>query len=76
MTAVQIIEAARNMLPYTSEFEHDIIRIPVRNKHSFDTGACLPSNASIAPDKSFYEVEFKKLYIKNIAVGWEFVKIY
>ncbi|TKK69334.1 hypothetical protein FC093_08440 [Ilyomonas limi] len=76
MTTVQIMEAARDMLPYTSEFKHDIIRIPVRSTHSFDAESCLPSNALIVPDKSFYEVEFRKLYIKNIAGDWEFVKIY
>ena len=76
MTAVQIIEAARALLPFTSEFEHDVIRIPVKNKYPFDVESNLQQNTSTALDKSFYEVEFKKLYINNIAVGWEFIKIY
>ncbi len=76
MTAVQIIEAARELLPFTSEFEHDVIRIPVKNKYPFDVESNLQQYTSTALDKSFYEVEFKKLYIKNVAVGWEFTKIY
>jgi len=74
MTTAQIIDAARKKLPYTSEFDHDIIRVPVKNT-DIETGLLQP--AAIADyKKPFYEVEFKKQYIKNIAVGWEFVKIY
>ena len=74
MTAVQIIEAARQKLPYLSEFEHEVIRVPVSNT---DTAASqLSTGVFTTYEKPFYEVEFKKQYIKNIAIGWEFVKIY
>ena len=74
MTTAQIIEAARKKLPYTSEFDHDIIRVPVKNT---DIETSLLQPAAVAGyEKPFYEVEFKKQYIKSIAVGWEFVKIY
>lgn len=77
MTAAQIIEVAQQMLPYTSEFDHDVIRVPVINKHRFgiETSLQQPDN-SIALDKRFYEVEFRKQYIGNVAIGWNFVNIY
>jgi hypothetical protein len=77
MTTIQIIETAREMLPYTSEFEHNVIRVPVGNPKPYDTDATgLPLNYRILAGKPFYEVEFRKQYIKNIAIGWEFVNIY
>jgi len=77
MIAVQIIEVARQMLPYTSEFDHDVIRVPVSNKHLLETEASLlQPDDSITFDKRFYEVEFRKQYIKEVAIGWEFVNIY
>jgi len=77
MTKIQIIEAARQMLPYTAEFDHDVIRVPVRNKYPFQIELSLqqPDNDTTF-HKSFYEVEFKKQYVKNVAIGWEFVNIY
>jgi hypothetical protein len=77
MTTAQIIEAARQMLPYTSEFDHDVIRVPVSTKHRFEieTSLLQPDDA-VAFHKRFYEVEFRKQYIKNVAIGWEFVNIY
>lgn len=74
MTTAQIIAAARRKLPYTSEFDHDVIRVPVSNT-DIETNLLQP-DAPTTYEKPFYEVEFKKLYIKSIAIGWEFVKIY
>lgn len=74
MTTAQIVEAARKKLPYTSEFEHEVIRIPVRNTN-LETNLLQP-DVPTAYKKPFYEVEFKKQYISKIAIGWEFVKIY
>ena len=77
MTNAQIIEAAREMLPYTSEFDHDVIRVPVSTSHRFEIEtSLLQSDDIIAFHKRFYEVEFRKQYIKGVAIGWEFVKIY
>lgn len=74
MTAVQIIEAARRKLPYLAEFEHDVIRVPVSDK---DIASSLLQNDEYSTyENHFYEVEFRKEYIKSVAVGWEFVKIY
>ena len=77
MTTTQIIEAAREMLPYTSEFDHDVIRVPVSIKRRFEIETrLLQQDDSIAFHKRFYEIEFRKQYIKSVAIGWEFVKIY
>ncbi len=77
MTTAQIIAAAREMLPYTSEFDHDVIRVPVSIKHRFEIETSfLQPDDSIAFHKRFCEVEFRKQYIRDVAIGWEFVKIY
>jgi hypothetical protein len=77
MTTAQIIEVAREMLPYTSEFDHDVIRVPVSIKHRFEIEtSLLQSDDAIAFYKRFYEVEFRKQYIRGVAIGWEFVKVY
>ena len=77
MTAAQIIEAARRMLPYTSEFDHDVIRVPVSNKHRLEIEtSLLQTDDPTIFDKRFYEVEFRKQYIKEVAIGWEFVNIF
>ena len=77
MTAAQIIEVALQMLPYTSEFDHDVIRVPVSNNYHFEleTSLLFIDDAD-AFDRPFYEVEFRKQYIKGVAIGWEFVNIY
>jgi len=77
MTTAQIIEAAQQMLPYTSEFDHDVIRVPVSTIHRFEIEtSLLQPDESMIIQKRFYEVEFRKQYIKGVAIGWEFVKIY
>jgi hypothetical protein len=77
MTTAQIIEAAREMLPYTSEFDHDVIRVPVSTRHRFEIEtSLLQSDDALVLHKRFYEVEFRKQYIRGIAIGWEFVKVY
>ena len=76
MTNTQIIETEWDLLPYTSEFEHDVIRMPVRNKNPADIEPLLRGSKNITGTRPFYEVEFRKQYIKSVAVGWEFVSIY
>ena len=56
MTTAQIIEVAQQMLPYTSEFDHDVIRVPVSSKHLLQIEAGLQKlNDSFTFNRRFYE---------------------
>jgi hypothetical protein len=71
MTLEQIIEKAREDLPYASDFEMPDIRIPVQNFIPLVE----PLTAPTEYDRPVYIVHFRKQYISHIVVGWEFVEL-
>ena len=71
MVLCEIIEKAREQLPFTSDFESDRIRVIVIKDLNIDLESQL--DAPIGYDKPCYEVDFRKQYVNGIIIGWEFV---
>ncbi len=71
MNLEKIIEKARELLPFTSDFENDKIRVILMKDLNIDLESQL--DAPTCYDSAYHEVEFRKQYVNGIIIGWEFV---
>lgn len=75
MTATEIIDIAREKLPFTSEVWQNEWQVPVENIHAFELQLAYPLKAPSKIFTSCYLVTFRKKKIMRVVVGWEFVDL-